>query len=137
LWINKSFPGLKETGYYLSSEADDQYNCIAWAASIDSEFWSPLPGYRWPGERTLLVESLVSLFADLGYVLCESDSREEGYEKIAIYAQRGVWKHAARQLSDGKWTSKLGPDEDIVHVELDGLDGPLYGSVHSIMRRPV
>ena len=43
--------------------------------------------------------------------------------------------HAARQFPGGRWTSKLGPAEDIEH-ELEELAGPLYGEVVLILRRP-
>lgn len=47
----------------------------------------------------------------------------------------GTPTHAARQLENGKWTSKLGQLEDIEH-ELDGLVGDKYGIVVTILRRP-
>ena len=31
------------------------------------------------------------------------------------------YQHAARQLVSGKWTSKLGPDEDIEHESPDSI----------------
>lgn len=37
----------------------------------------------------------------------------------------------------GTWTSKLGPQEDIEHHELDGLVGDKYGTVAVIMRKPL
>ena len=46
----------------------------------------------------------------------------------------GIPVHAARQLSTGKWTSKLGALEDIEH-ELDGLMGERYGKVGKILKR--
>ena len=42
---------------------------------------------------------------------------------VAIYQSGGLPTHAARQLSDGNWTSKLGPNIDITH-SLSGLEGP-------------
>jgi hypothetical protein len=61
---------------------------------------------------------------------------ELGYEKVALYADgNGEWTHAARQLADGWWTSKLGPDEDILYQTPQALVGDLYGQVHAIMRR--
>ena len=132
MWIDDAFPSLE---FDITSDPTDEYNCIAWAAGDDTEWWSHLPGYKWPAERTPNVESLIAVFAHMGYELCESDEIEEGYEKVAIYAQGGRWKHAARQLPDARWTSKLGPDEDIEHREISGLIGNLYGEVHRIMRR--
>jgi hypothetical protein len=36
---------------------------------------------------------------------------------------------------DGWWTSKLGPDEDILHRTPQALLGDLYGQVRKIMKR--
>jgi hypothetical protein len=63
---------------------------------------------------------------------------EAGYEKIAIYYRPGTvdFLHVARQLSDGRWTSKLGRGEDITHNTVEGLEGVgAYGRVARFMRR--
>ena len=61
-------------------------------------------------------------------------------QKIALYAkivdQVEEVTHAARQLPCGKWTSKLGDSEDIVHPKLDILEGPAYGGVICFLSRP-
>jgi hypothetical protein len=44
-------------------------------------------------------------------------------------------RHAARQLTDGTWTSKLGREIDITHT-LPGLEGGEYGRIAMYMRRP-
>ena len=49
---------------------------------------------------------------------------------------QGTPLHAARQLPNGRWTSKLGELEDIEHV-LHDLEGAAYGSVVLVMKRPV
>ena len=61
--------------------------------------------------------------------------RRTGSKKIAIYQSGGLPTHAARQLPDGQWTSKLGRNIDISHT-LPGLEGPEYGQVAVFMRRP-
>jgi len=68
----------------------------------------------------------------------ETDSfeLEIGFEKVAIYARDGTPLHAARQITSGKWVSKLGPREDIEH-DLHGLAGNIYGSVAVILVRPI
>ncbi len=78
--------------------------------------------------------ALTSLFEQLGYSVCPEAELEEGYEKIAIYALRGEGTHAARQLENGKWTSKLGENIDIEHT-LAGLKGPHYGEVVKTLKR--
>ena len=44
-------------------------------------------------------------------------------------------KHAAKQLYNGRWTSKVGGNVDIEHDLLD-LEGPCYGNVVMYFRRP-
>lgn len=131
-WINEEFPGID---YTITSEEDDAYNCVAWAAGHNDDWWSHSEGYRWIGERGASVQSLILLFNTLGYAECDSDAQEAGYEKVALYAKDGDWTHAARQLANGRWTSKLGMYEDIEHVSPEDMSGDLYGDVHCIMRR--
>jgi hypothetical protein len=82
------------------------------------------------------VEAFRDAFVALGYEVCNDDTLEGGYEKVALFALAGRPTHAARQLSTGRWTSKLGPMEDIEHA-LPDLTGTLYGSVVLILKRPV
>lgn len=135
--MEQSFPNLVSDGYRETSMADDDYNCIAYAAGDMKRWWSHLPGYEWPATRSPKIESLVQVFAGLGYEVCDDLEVEDGYEKVALYARNGMWKHAARQDDSGKWVSKLGPDEDIEHTTPEGLTGSHYGEVHCIMRRPI
>ena len=58
-----------------------------------------------------------------------------GWEKVAIYTTDEAPAPAARQLDNGRWTSKLGPDDDIEHA-LEGLGSPLYGAVVQFLHRP-
>ena len=46
----------------------------------------------------------------------------------------GIPTHAARQLPDGSWTSKLGQNIDVQHTIFSIQDGD-YGSVAVFMRR--
>jgi hypothetical protein len=62
---------------------------------------------------------------------------ENGYEKVAIYTLNGVPTHAARQLPNGNWTSKLGSEIDIEHNSLDCLNGTVYGKAEIIMKRRI
>ena len=131
-WIDDEFPSLD---YAVTSESDEDYNCIAWAIGHNDTWWSHLPGYRWIGHRARGIESLIALFRELGYEECDDDAIESNYDKVALYAQDGLWTHAARQLISGRWTSKLGMYEDIEHATLEGLSGDLYGEVHCIMKK--
>lgn len=55
--------------------------------------------------------------------------------KLAIFVNdQGTPTHAARQLPDGWWTSKLGRQIDIEH-ELSAIEGPAYGKVAILLAR--
>jgi hypothetical protein len=135
------FPGLSQFGYQITSEKTPDYNCIAWAVGVTEAWWWPDPMYQyyWPPEiaRSESVEAFVAAFGTLGYSECPSPDLEIGFEKIALFVdQRGVPTHAARQRSDGSWTSKLGELEDIGHVQLEAVSGYAYGSARVFMKRP-
>ena len=133
------FPNLKGTAYTIASPANTEYNCIAWSVGDTEQWWWPSPLYYWPPgvPREETVEAFVRGYGTLGFVPCKDDSLEPGFEKIAIYVEQGRKPtHAARQLSNGQWTSKLGKSEDIEHA-LHGLENSPYGSVVLILKRPV
>jgi hypothetical protein len=89
-----------------------------------------------PREVTLV--AFVEAFRVLGYEECDDGSLEDGYQKIAIFADdAGNPTHAARQLPNGEWTSKLGQLEDIVHATVDDVNGPTYGTPVEFMRRSI
>ena len=137
--IAYSFPDLVLDGYTVESPTTIQYNCIAWAAEDNTQPWDPDPLFRiahWPTgvPRQQTMAAFVQAFQQLRYEECESDSLELGFEKVAIYAKSGVPHHMAKQLENGQWTSKLGDDVDINHA-LRGLEGAIYGSVATILRR--
>ena len=133
------------SGIVFTSPEDMHYNCIAWAAEDVTRFRWPLGGY-WPPEveRELTIETFIKAYGLLGYEPCSSDEKEQGFQKIAIFARPDDKKptHAARQLDNGRWTSKLGPSYDIEHdlhtltADIPAL-GPLYGDVVGILRRRI
>jgi hypothetical protein len=135
------FPTLAQCGYAITSPADRVYNCIAWAAGVQNQWWWPDPmGVSpWPAgiRREETVEAFVEAYQSLGFLPCASEDLEEGFEKIALYALGDSPKHAARQLPNGRWTSKLGELEDIEHNTLDGLAGHWYGRAVQVLRRPL
>lgn len=122
----EEFPNLAATGYRITSRRSRFYNCFAWAAGEDD---------RWPDgvPAELTIAAFIQAYQTLGYETCDRADLESGFEKIAIYAT--LDGEPARQLPNGKWTSKLGRWEDIEH-ELDGLTSEMYGSVKQILKRP-
>jgi hypothetical protein len=134
------FPNLQTEGCTPSSPATPNYNCIAWAAGDSNRFWWPLPenAAYWPTgiPREETIDAFVAAYGALGYEPCDSGEQEENYEKIALYAKGVEPAHAARQLPNGNWTSKLGQGIDIEH-SLNGLEGSFYGQVIQFLRRPI
>ncbi|MBX9582766.1 MAG: hypothetical protein K2X87_20870 [Gemmataceae bacterium] len=132
-----AFPDLTATNHYVTSPATSEYNCIAWAAGFSDEPWwpsgDPAVAY-WPpsAPQEVTLPAFVAAFATLGYSPCPDGVVEPGYGKVALYTLGGVPTHAARQLPDGRWSSKLGNWYDIAHA----LDGPVYGSPALFLRRP-
>ncbi len=135
--LGPDFPHLSSTNHRLTSPPTTDYNCIAWAAGDTTRWWQP--SRFWPVPATDYgIAVLEAAFVSLGYEPCESDGLEAGFEKVALYAESGfLYTHAARQLSDGRWTSKLGRGEDIEHDTPDVIAGGVYGEVVQIMRRQV
>ena len=138
--MRPKFPQLSATNFRPTSPVDEGYNCIAWAAEDTDRWWWPDPQMQsfWPSgvPREVTLEAFAQAYGLLGYEESSDPTVASDQQKIAIYAS--VQKrptHAARQLPDGWWTSKLGPQIDIEH-EIAALDGPEYGSVALILARP-
>lgn len=102
-------------------------------------WWWPraIAPYFWPPElpRVETLDNFRAAFELKGYELCENGDLEDGYEKVAIYADDQTPTHAARQLPSGAWTSKLGKLQDIEHATVGGVEGEGYGRVAFYMRR--
>jgi hypothetical protein len=134
--IMKAFPALRSCNFRITSRPGF-YNCIAWAASVNNDWWEYRKGYTWPNAtRSPSVDAAVEVYKGLGYEDCDMNAAlEPGWEKVAVYGDQYGYTHAARQLESGNWTSKLGKSHDIEHKSLDDLLGTLYGKVKCIMKR--
>lgn len=135
--VEASFPELVGSAWDLTSPPTTKYNCIGWAAGDAQMWWWPEgPNYWPPGvPRQVELQAFIDAYATLGYVQCPSGELEGGAEKIVIYLKDGLPTHAARQLENGAWTSKLGRQVDISHP-FEGLNGNQYGVATCFMRRP-
>lgn len=136
--LEKHFPKLRSAPYEVTSLATPAYHCIAWAAGDDARWWEPDPGliYYWPPQlpREYTLDAYAAAFGTLGYSPCDNSDYAPRVEKLALFAKHDSPTHAARQLSDGRWSSKCGRLEDISH-ELSDLEGDLYGSATVIFSR--
>jgi hypothetical protein len=129
-WPRLAFPNLTygdNQNHRVTSRWTTRYNCIAWAADDLATPWWPKYAY-WPDGVPKLEtpDAFILAFGTKGYVQCADGSRQARLEKVAIYVDSNdIPTHAARQLRNGKWTSKLGDYEDITHNSLlDVADGP-------------
>lgn len=132
-----------------ASPATIDYNCAAWAAEDTTKRWDPM-GYYWPETvpRRLSMETLIAVYENIGYKICDNEIPETGFKKIAIYVDSsGMPKHVARQLIKGEWTSKLGDLEDVEHmcvqvwgkaiIQMKLIDLSSYGKLATIMKKPI
>jgi hypothetical protein len=132
-----------------TSARSRRYNCIAWAAGIVTQFWWPDPvaianrEAFWPAGAPVdtTIDAFLAAYGTVGFAECTSSDPEIGIEKIAIFgtinAAGGIEPtHAALQLPNGQWTSKLGRNVDIEHATLEAVSGPLYGIPVRYMKRP-
>jgi hypothetical protein len=136
--LEAAFPGLRSSPYELTSPADEAYNCLAWAAQVTNLRWWPSPDGYWPrsAPREPTVEGACAAYATQGYTTTTTERLEKGWEKVAVFVGAdGRLTHAARQLDDGTWTSKLGESVDLSHA-LRALEGETYGRVALVLGRP-
>ena len=135
--LEAKFPALAEGGYEQTSKQDPTYNCIGHAVGEDDTWWEPVASMYWPRRvpRNYSLAALQAAVATVGYASCATEDLERDIEKIALFANdAGEYKHVARQLPDGAWTSKLGGQEDIRH-QLRQLEGVEFGRVVAFMSR--
>ncbi len=142
--MKKAFPDLPDDDFTVTSPATPDYNCIAWAADISHVKWWPVQGVigcEWPDEAPLetTLEAFLAAYGTKGYKRCRDGKQEIGFDKIVLYINpdNGEPTHAAKQLPDGSWTSKLGNGVDINHRTPEGLSGKAYGQVAAYMRSQV
>ena len=134
-----AFPLLLPDNHRVTSPPSRQYNCVAWAAGDSQRWWWPDEQEvgHWPADvpRLETIDAFVLAYRTLGFEVAQNAALEDGFEKVAIYALGTRPTHAARQLPSGRWSSKLGAQEDIEH-DHGALDGPVYGSIVAVLRRP-
>ena len=135
--LTEKFPRLSGKDFEIVGESSSRYNCIAYAAGDTDRWWDNSGGRYWPdtAARSDSIESLIEVFASLGFQRCQDSSLESGYEKVALYEEQGEWKHASLQTPNGRWRSKMGPGPLIEHLNPESLSGGEYGNPTIYMRR--
>lgn len=136
------FPNSYDEPFIIKSPSTIDYNCIAWAVEItDKSFWpepTPYSSQEWPKdipfEETL--EAFIKFYESFDFEKCDNGEYDEAYLKIAIYTKNEIPQHAARQLNENMWTSKLGPSNDVRHT-LKSMSNGYYGNVAQFMRKKI
>ncbi len=143
-WALGWFPGLAGRFEKTSLQSDD-YNCLAWALGRTHQWIDPIdhqitPGKYWPPgipEEWSIATTRQILEQD-GYTEETTvQDFETDWEKVAIFSNQRDELHFARQLPNGKWTSKLGTQIDIEHDDLESLKGNTYGEWRVILKRRI
>lgn len=138
--IIQFFPKLAiDANFSVTSPCTDAYNCLAWAANKDNIFWwpaqPPVDGVEWPiDDYDTTFHTLFKVYEKIGYIECDNWQFDAKLKKIALYIDsNGHFTHAARQLRNGLWTSKLGPSWDISHSDPYSIESEAYGTVGGFM----
>lgn len=140
--IETQVPRLKEYAWERTSDQTKKYNCFAWAGGDDQRIWSPSEvgaGVYWPPGIPALptLAGCIEAYEIEGFETCADGSLEAHFVKIALFVDAsGEPRHAARQLADGTWTSKMGDHIDIWHEMVEAVGGLFYGEPQVFMRRP-
>jgi hypothetical protein len=123
-----SFPQLMSNFEVLAAPTK-VYNCIANSLGYHDRWVNPITS---SGSNKLA--GMDQLYAAQGYQRMSTldFSLQKGYQKVVVYATvvNGVIKevtHAAIQMSDGAWSSKLGANALIKHISPNDVAGGLYG----------
>ncbi|HVS40257.1 MAG TPA: hypothetical protein VMS17_32160 [Gemmataceae bacterium] len=146
--LRRLFPKLFGDRYVVTSGRTRRYNCIAWALGRTDAWMQAPPDGLWP-ENVLddgSVQAAAALFESLGFTPTHIGDVQlkNGIEKLAIYGDADGYTHVARQLTNGRWTSKVGELQDIEHESPDDLTSAVrwigtnkdtaYGELKQIMR---
>lgn len=136
--VLKEFPNSKVEPFIKTSDIAPHYNCIAWAFGDNSKWYEPDPFgfYYWPNDvpRQYSIPAYIKLYESIGFTICESGDLELGFEKIAVFAKNNIPTHAAKQLNDGVWSSKLGKNIDVSHT-IFAIENGVYGQVSLFLKR--
>jgi hypothetical protein len=122
------FPRLGEH-FEVLAPATFTYNCIGWSLGISGS-------WVWPTERGVVayLHHFDALYGYYGFQRVQGldYKRQPSHDKVLLYAVRNADgriqpTHAALQMADGSWTSKVGTLPLIRHLHPHDLAGPSYG----------
>jgi hypothetical protein len=135
-------PQLTEKNCRKIADSDSRYNCLAFAAGDTDHVWDPGidQGYYWPptAPQEGTIRAWVEALRCVGFGGYDGRAADltPTLVKVVIFGRAFQATHAARQLKDGRWASKLGDWEAMEHDTPELLEGPSYGTIQIFMSRP-
>ena len=106
--LEATFPRLTQENYSVTSLPSNRYNCIAWAAGHNANWWWPGPDVEleyWPenATRAETLDAFQEAFASLGYAMCQDSKRSlcSRTIKTARRTVRGSYPMVAGRASWG------------------------------------
>lgn len=128
----------KDKQFHVNSPETFSYNCIAWAMGMNDRWVDHelIPWHWWPDgvQRNKSKQALQDAFIALGFEETTNPDYENGYDKVALYANLDGWTHAAKIVDSIRYHSKFGALNDAFHSGGNTLSIG-YGCVYSYMRR--
>jgi hypothetical protein len=137
--IESWFPNIVGKDFKIF-KSTNEFNCVAYSLDFYGD-WIWTNEKTWPSDkipRNSGLNGFKELYKLNGYIDCDNEYFEEGFDKIAFYSKDDIPIHACKQF-EYTWRSKLGVSVIIEH-ELDWLCGYTdwaYGEVSFIMKRKI
>lgn len=143
-YYKKLFPLLNDYELINNSESDN-YNCIShtlgikdkWSWSYDkNEIYEYDYDHYWPVRCELTKESFDDFYEYHGFekIKLLDFSYNPKYTKVVLYTNNGVPTHAAIQINEFFWESKIGMFGILRH-DLFEIENDVYGEVTQIYRK--
>jgi hypothetical protein len=131
--------------WVTASDPLQTYNCFGFALGY-LQWWEPPvfidgvcanPETVWPSNsESIDIDAYIAAARTEGFVESPDAAWEQGFETIMLYftEKNREFQHAARLVSPGIWTSKMGSGSDIMH-SIDGVDSIRFGTGRVYMKR--
>jgi len=131
-----------------ASDPVGTYNCFGFALGYN-QWWEP-PVFIdelianeeaiWPLglSESLDIDNYIAAARTERFYVSQDAMWEESCDTIMLYFTTNdrKFQHAARQVSSGVWSSKLGTGSDITHA-IDGIDRIDFGTGRIYMKRAI
>jgi hypothetical protein len=136
LFYKKLFPLLTNYDLIPNSESDS-YNCISHTIHLKEDISWPIDTrHYWPTKRELTKESFDLFYEHHGFEKLSilDFTYNENYTKVVLYTNNNIPTHAAIQIDNTYWESKIGR-LGIIRHDLFEIENDVYGEITQIYRK--